>query len=92
MATNTTTMPDRAECVAMIEAVAKGGDIEDLAFMLQAICLELMEMRERDSETVDAFKARGLVYLPHYDGDAPMVPRWEENGFTSRRPKIGATS
>ena len=77
-------IPGRAECVAMIEAVAKGGDVGDLAFMLQVICLELMEMRLRDSETVATFKECGLGYLPHYDGEAPMVDRW--GGFTSRRP------
>ena len=84
MATKTNTMPDRGECGAMIEAVARGGDVADLAFMLQAICLELMELRERDLETIDVLKACRIGYLPHYDGEAPIVNRWD--GFTSRRP------
>ena len=84
--TNAPAMPERAECQSIIEAIARGGDAADLTFTLQAICLELMELRVEARNIIKVLQGQGIGFLPNdpSDGSNGFVDRWD--GFASRRP------
>lgn len=85
---NLDAMPDRDECLKMIDQVARCGDVADLTFMLQVVCLELLDLRARCDDTYFILKGSGLGYMKHHSYDGVMYGNegWEDDAVKSRRP------
>lgn len=85
---NLDAMPSGGECRKLINDVARGVDVPDLTFMLQAICLELLDLRQRADDTYHILKGYGLGYTKHhnFDGYGYGDDAWEDTDVRSRRP------
>ena len=88
--TTTEEAPTRSECHELIDRVAAGFEVADQAALLQAICLELLEVREHQGNTVEILAAARIGYLPGFDHHlGEMVVK---TGFTQARRSAEATS
>ena len=84
---NLDAMPHRREWQKMINEVARGDDVADLTFMLQAMCLELFDLRKRVEETTSVLARCKIGYSEAniHESVNYVMEEWGDD-LKSRRP------